>query len=248
VGAGGVEHDALVKLAEKYFGSVSSSTTPRAARVKPQFIGSDLRIRNDALPQAHVALAVEGVGWSHKDYLPLLVMQAIVGSWDRGLGAATHLSSRLSEVVAQNNLANSFTSFHTTYSDTGLWGIYLVSENKFHLDDLVHNVHREWNRLSISVTEAEVARAKQQLKAALLLGLDGTTAIAEDIGRQVLTLGRRQSPQELEQQIDSITVADIKRCAREYLWDREVAVVGFGPIESLSDYQRIRAMMSWNRV
>ncbi|RKP06962.1 Metalloenzyme, LuxS/M16 peptidase-like protein [Thamnocephalis sphaerospora] len=249
VGAGAVEHDALVQLAEKHFSSLpAEGAGAAAARVAPKFVGSDLRIRNDALPQAHMALAVEGVGWSHKDYLPLLVMQTIVGSWDRGLGAATHLSSRLSGEISKDNLANSFTSFHTAYTDTGLWGIYLVSENVHYLDDLVHNVHREWNRLSVSVTDAEVARAKQQLKAALLLGLDGTTAVAEDIGRQMLTSGRRQTPAELEQQIENITTSDIKRCANEYLWDREVAVVGFGPIEAMPDYQRIRSMMSWNRV
>ncbi|KAI9593871.1 mitochondrial processing peptidase beta subunit [Syncephalis fuscata] len=242
VGAGAVDHGELVRLAEQHFSALPTTgdDVAQSNRVKPRFIGSDLRIRNDSMQQAHIALAVEGVGWSHPDYLPMLIMQTLVGSWDRGLGAATHLSSRLSNVVARDNLANSFTSFHTAYTDTGLWGIYLISERLTHLDDLVYVAQNEWNRFSVSVTEAEVARAKQQLKAALLLGLDGTTAIAEDIGRQLLTSGRRLSPAELEQQIDQISAADIKRCANTYLWDREVAVVGLGP--------RIRANMSWNRV
>lgn len=40
-------------------------------------------------------------------------------------------------------------------------------------------------RLVHGTTEEEVARAKTQLKTALLGGLDGSTAICEDIGRQV---------------------------------------------------------------
>jgi hypothetical protein len=59
-----------------------------------------------------------------------------------------------------------------------------------------------------------VERAKAQLKASLLLGLDGTTAIAEDIGRQLVTAGKRYTPQEIQAAIDSIGVQDIQRVAR----------------------------------
>ncbi|KAF9899559.1 ubiquinol-cytochrome c reductase core subunit 1, partial [Lobosporangium transversale] len=92
-----------------------------------------------------------------------------------------------------------------------------------------------------------VERAKQQLKSSLLLGLDGTTAIAEDIGRQLVTTGKRTSPQEVEKLISKITADDVRRVASQYLWDREIAMVGLGPIECLPDYVRVRNSMSWNR-
>ncbi len=49
------------------------------------------------------------------------------------------------------------------------------------VDDTVHFTLKEWTRMSLAPTQAEVERAKSQLKASLLLGLDGTTAIAEDV-------------------------------------------------------------------
>ena len=49
------------------------------------------------------------------------------------------------------------------------------------IDDLVHFTLREWTRMSLSPTTAEVERAKSQTKAALLLGLDGTGLIADDV-------------------------------------------------------------------
>jgi hypothetical protein len=49
------------------------------------------------------------------------------------------------------------------------------------IDDMIHFTLREWTRMSMSPGDAEVERAKSQLKASLLLGLDGTTAIAEDV-------------------------------------------------------------------
>ena len=132
VGAGSVKHDALVKLAEQYFASlpVSSNPIPLGGQSRPptMFSGAEVRIRDDTMPTINFAIAVEGVGWRSPDYWPMLVMSSIFGNWDRGLGASPLLSSKLSHIISSNNLANSYMSFSTSYSDTGLWGIYMVSE------------------------------------------------------------------------------------------------------------------------
>jgi processing peptidase subunit beta len=126
VGAGGVPHQQLVELAEKYFAKLPSAPpTQQAAAIaaaqkaKPDFIGSEVRIRDDTLPTANIAIAVEGVGWKDPDYFTALVTQAIVGNWDRAMGSSPYLGSKLSTFVHHNNLANSFMSFSTSYSDTG---------------------------------------------------------------------------------------------------------------------------------
>ncbi|OJD10408.1 mitochondrial-processing peptidase subunit beta [Blastomyces percursus] len=253
VGAGGIPHDKLVKLAEQQFGSLpsqppSSAASAIAAEQKrtPDFVGSEVRLRDDTIPTANIALAVEGVSWKDDDYFTALVTQAIVGNWDRAMGNSPYLGSKLSHFVGHHNLANSFMSFSTSYSDTGLWGIYLVSENLTQLDDLVHFTLREWSRLSFSVTEAEVERAKAQLRASILLSLDGTTAIAEDIGRQIVTSGRRLSPEDVERVISGITEKDVMSFAQRKLWDKDIAISAVGSIEGMLDYQRIRADMSRN--
>lgn len=93
---------------------------------------------------------------------------------------------------------------------------------------------------------AEVERAKAQLKASILLSLDGTTAIAEDIGRQIVTTGRRLTPQDIEQVIDRISSKDVMDFAQKKLWDQEIAVSAVGSIEGLLDYSRLRGDMSRN--
>lgn len=241
--AGNVDHDALVKLAEQNFGHLKPSEV-KAKLTKPRFIGSDVRARFDDHPTAHVALAVEGASWTSPDYWALLVAQSIVGSWDRSLGASSHVSSKLAKVLYKEELANSFMSFNTSYADTGLFGIYAVSENKMQLDDLVHYIQQEWHRLCMNVSEIEVTRAKNQLKTTLLLGLDGTTAIAEDIGRNTLNLGKRLTPWEIDGLIEGITAQDVMRVAGQYIYDRELVLVGYGPVESLPDYNRTRSAMS----
>jgi processing peptidase subunit beta len=54
------------------------------------------------------------------------------------------------------------------------------------VDDLMHFTLKEWTRMSIDPTTAEVERAKSQTKAAQLLVLDGTNAIADDVSHVVL--------------------------------------------------------------
>lgn len=245
VGAGGVPHEQLVELAEKHFSGLKPSDnqvalgSPRSPR--PDFVGSEVRMRDDTLPTAHIAIAVEGVSWKDPAYFPALVAQAIVGNWDRTMGNAPHLGSKLSSFVHKHQLANNFMSFSTSYSDTGLWGIYLVTENVTKIDDLIHFALREWSRLAQSVTESEVERAKAQLKASLLLSLDGTTAIAEDIGRQIVTTGRRMNPAEVERVVGAITEKDVMDFAQRKIWDQDIAISAVGQIEALFDYQRIRA-------
>ncbi|KAJ5488091.1 Peptidase M16 core [Penicillium expansum] len=230
----------------------SSSKAPTSAALAltaeqkrtPEFIGSEVRLRDDTIPSAHIALAVEGVSWKDDDYFTALVTQAIVGNWDRAMGQSPFLGSKLSSHVSHHNLANSFMSFSTSYSDTGLWGIYLVSENLTQLDDLIHFTLREWSRLCNNVTSAEVERAKAQLKASILLSLDGTTAVAEDIGRQIITTGRRLTAEDIERTVSQITEKDVMDFATRKLWDQDLAMSAVGSIEGILDYQRIRGDMS----
>jgi processing peptidase subunit beta len=126
VGAGGIPHEQLVRLAEEHFGALPSKAPTSAAlaltaeqKRTPEFIGSEVRLRDDTIPSAHIALAVEGVSWKDDDYFTALVTQAIVGNWDRAMGQSPFLGSKLSSHVSHHNLANSFMSFSTSYSDTG---------------------------------------------------------------------------------------------------------------------------------
>jgi|TARA_R110002003_G_scaffold279_20_gene18165 processing peptidase subunit beta len=126
VGAGGIPHEQLVDLAEKYFASLPAEAQDYSAKgavaeqkQKPDFIGSEVRLRDDTMGTANIAIAVEGVSWSDPDYFTALVTQAIVGNWDRAMGNSAYLGSKLSNFISQNNLANSFMSFSTSYSDTG---------------------------------------------------------------------------------------------------------------------------------
>ncbi|BES98789.1 Insulinase (Peptidase family M16) [Nesidiocoris tenuis] len=248
-GAGGVDHNELVKLAEQHFGKAERGeiTADPSLLGSIRYTGSEIRVRDDAMPLAHVAIAVEGAGWESADNIPLMIANTLIGAWDRSQGGGLNNSSKLALACTQDNLAHSFQSFNTCYKDTGLWGIYLVAQT-LSLDDLVWNVQQEWMRLCTSVSQAEIDRAKNVLKSNMFLQLDGTTAICEDIGRQMLCYGRRIPLHELESRINSITAQNVQDVMMQYVYDKCPAVAAVGPVEGLPDYTRIRANMYWLRV
>uniref|UniRef100_A0A669C9K0 Ubiquinol-cytochrome c reductase core protein 1 n=1 Tax=Oreochromis niloticus TaxID=8128 RepID=A0A669C9K0_ORENI len=144
--AGGVSHDELVGLAKSHFSGVSFEYEGDAVPVLSpcRFTGSEIRMRDDALPLAHIAIAVEGASAASPDIVPLMVANAIIGSYDLTYGGGKHLSSRLARLAVEDNLCHSFQAFHSSYSDTGLLGIYFVAD-KNNIDDMMHWSQNAWS-------------------------------------------------------------------------------------------------------
>nr|XP_033815513.1 mitochondrial-processing peptidase subunit beta [Geotrypetes seraphini] len=245
--AGGVSHGQLLDLAKYYFGELPDTYEGEMPALPPcNFTGSEIRVRDDKMALAHIALAVEAVGWAHPDTIPLMVANTLIGNWDRSFGGGVNLSSKLAQMACHGNLCHSFQSFNTCYTDTGLWGLYMVCEPNT-VEDMMHFVQREWIRLCTSVTESEVARARNLLKTNMLLQLDGSTPICEDIGRQMLCYNRRIPLPELDVRIDAVDAKTIRDVCTKYIYDKCPAVAAVGPIEQLPDYNRIQRGMYWLR-
>ncbi|KAM7535718.1 hypothetical protein Aperf_G00000102873 [Anoplocephala perfoliata] len=246
--AGGVDHTELKELGEQYFGDISGSIDGRSPALEPcRFTGSEIRDRDDAMPLAHVALALEGPGWVDPDTLALMVGSCVNGAWDRTHGGGSNLASPLASKFFEAGDVHSFQHFFTCYHDTSLWGVYFTGE-KFGLTEAVTSFTKEMVRMCSQITEHEVQRAKNQLKTHLMVQLDGTTPICEEIGRQMLVYGRRVPVSEMLARIDAIDANKLREVCSKYVFDRCPAVASIGPIEALPDYNRIRDQTWWIRM
>ncbi|VEN57337.1 unnamed protein product [Callosobruchus maculatus] len=128
-GAGGVNHEDLVKLAESNLSQVNNNYPGEIPKLSPcRYTGSEIRVRDDSLPLAHIAIAVEGAGWTDPDTLTLMVASTLLGAWDRSQASAKQNATVLARASGEGDLCHSYQSFNTCYKDTGLWGIYFVSD------------------------------------------------------------------------------------------------------------------------
>ncbi|XP_078437295.1 insulinase (Peptidase family M16) protein [Wolffia australiana] len=247
--AGAVKHEDIVAQVEKLFTKLSDNPTTAsqlAAKEPAFFTGSEVRIVDDDVPIAQFAVAFNGASWTDPDSVALMVMQSMLGSWSKNAGGGKHAGSELVQRVAINDIADSIMAFNTNYKDTGLFGVYAIAKPDC-LDDLAYAIMYEVSKLSYRVSEADVTRARNQLKSSLQLHIDGTSAVAEDIGRQLLTYGRRLPIAELFARIDAVDASTVKRVANRFIFDQDIAIAAMGPIQSLPDYNWFRRRTYLNR-
>lgn len=103
--AGGVNHKELVSLAEKHLGTLSNTFDNDMLHLSPcRFTGSEVRVRDDTIPLAHIALAVEGCGWTDPDNVPLMVASTLIGAWDRSQGGGANNSSNLAVASSEHGI------------------------------------------------------------------------------------------------------------------------------------------------
>lgn len=243
--SGNFEHEQLVDALEAEL-KIPQGLKPAVAPAS--FLGSEVRLRDDTNPKAFVSIAVQGEGVSSPAYCVAKVGAAVFGDFDAKSAIAKFTSPKLASIVQDYHIVDKYTHFSTSYSDTGLWGFNAEISNIEQIDDFVHFTLKEWNRLTVSITDAEVARAKAAVKTQLLASLDSPIAITSDIASKVLLNGYRASVTQALEAVDDITTKDVKNWASVALWDQDIVIAGTGSIEDLLDYNRSRnamAMLRW---
>ncbi len=227
--AGNVDHDMLVKLAEEKFSSLGQSTSRDMPHALYQ--GGDVRETKD-LEQVHLVMALEGVTYEDPDYFASQFYTTILGGG---------MSSRLfQEVREKRGLCYSIYGFSSSFADTGIAGVY-VGTGPDRLGELVPVLVNEMQGLASSVRSGEVARARAQLKAGLLMGLESPSSRCEQMARHLLIRGRLLTNAELVEKIDSVDVTAVQRYADRILNRPKLAVSALGPIAQLESESKIAA-------
>jgi predicted Zn-dependent peptidase len=215
--AGAVEHRQVVDEAEKRFSSFEATPGP-----KPQtamFGKGGARVVHRELEQAHLTLALEGVPQTDLSLFSLQVFTNILGGG---------MSSRLfQEVREKRGLCYSIYTFHAPYTDTGFFGLY-TGTDPADAPEMMEVVVDIINESVETLAEAEIARAKAQMKAGLLMALESCSSRAEQLARHVLAYGRPQTVQELVDRIDAVSIESTRNAARALLSRSRPAVVALG--------------------
>ncbi|MFK7763227.1 MAG: M16 family metallopeptidase [Roseobacter sp.] len=230
--AGAVDHDEIVRRAETLFGAM----TPKPALDvhQAQFTGGERR-QVKALEQAHFALAFESPGYrDDRIYTAQIYASALGGG----------MSSRLFQEVRENRgLCYSIFAQAGAYADTGMTTIYAGTSAE-QLTELAEITIDEMKRAADDMSPAEVARARAQMKAGLLMGLESPSNRAERLARLIQIWNRIPSLEETVALIDAVTTGDVREFAEGMAAAAPAAMALYGPIDaapSLKDLQERRA-------
>lgn len=203
--AGNLDHGQLISLAETAFGEMEMER--RESFLPANFVGGR-RHEVRELEQMHLALGFPAAAFDDPDYFAQQVLTTILGGG---------MSSRLfQEVRESRGLAYSVYAFSSAHADTGLMGIYAGTAPSL-VRELLPVIAAEMKKMTVSVHEDELSRAKSQLKAGLLMSLESTPSRVEQLGRQMLIFGRAIPIKELIANVERIELGDITRLAGRIL-------------------------------
>ncbi|KAJ5224725.1 Mitochondrial-processing peptidase subunit alpha [Penicillium citrinum] len=177
---------------------------------------------NPMLPRlSHIHLAFEALPISSPDIYALATLQTLLGgggSFSAG-GPGKGMYSRLyTNVLNQHGWVESCIAFNHSYTDSGIFGIS-ASCSPTRTTEMLEVMCRELQSLTLdsgfsALQTQEVNRAKNQLRSSLLMNLESRMVELEDLGRQVQVHGRKVGVREMCDQIEALTVEDLRRVAR----------------------------------
>jgi len=236
-----VNHAELSKWAMRSFADYNAIPLKKREEVKAQYTGGDLRLEGPS-PFCHVAVALESAPWGQKELAPLTLLQSILGGGNAvASNPGSGVTSRLGQVVKQSPYVESCAAFNTSYSDSGLFGVYGVSQPE-KAGEMVGAVVKSLTGLT-TVSADELARAKSMLKGKLFRQMDDDSALLQDLGSQLLVSGRYGSPVDFAKAIDGVTEGDVAGAAKKLLSSRPT-VAAYGDTHAVPHISVVGAALS----
>jgi len=235
-----VAHSELTKWAMRSFADYNAIPLKKREDSKAMYTGGDLRM-DGSTPYCHLALGFESVPFSHGELAPVALLQAILGGGSAvysGIGSG--LTSRLStQVVKQSPYVESCTAFNTSYSDSGVFGVYGVCQPD-KAGEMAKSVAKTMGSLT-TVGKDELAKAKAMLKGKLFRQADNDSDLMQDMGQQLLLTGKYASAADFAKLIEGVSEAEVTAAAKKILSSKLTlaaygdthAVPAYGSMESL---------------
>ncbi len=229
--AGNVDHDALVDIANNRFHDLKPTGAPPPD--KAAYVGGEQRLVSDH-EQAHIVLGMEGRAYNSDGFYAVQILASILGGG---------MSSRLfQEVREKRGLCYSVYAFHWAFADSGIFGV-AASTGEDEVAELLPVVLDELRKATETITDEEVIRVRNQIRAGLLMSLESPSSRAGQLARQQILWGRTIALQETVDRINRITADRVKQIARQVFGAGQVSLAGIGPVAKLPDYRDIAAQL-----
>jgi predicted Zn-dependent peptidase len=230
--AGNVEHESFVNSIARAFEVVRKGNS-FPERTKPAMDWVATAHPKD-LEQVHICLGTEGVHTTDPRRHACALLNVVMGG---------NMSSRLfQEIRERRGLAYAVYSFVSSYSDSGLMGVY-VGVDKANTEEVLRLIMREMGRLKEEpIDGSELRNAKEHLKGGLYLAAESTDNQMTRIALNEIIFERSVPLQELVDKIEKVTAEDILNLAQDTFQDKAVTLSLLGPVNGNMSYEEILSL------
>ncbi len=224
--AGNLEHDAFVAQVEKEFDSLSASGESAAPKVDAPKATPHITLkRKKALEQVQFCLGVPAPPVNDPRRYGVYLLNTMLGGG---------MSSRLFQTIREDQgLAYAIYSEMNPFRDTGSLCVYAgTSVDKTR--KVLQLTLQELRRLKEeTVSDVELKRAKDQVKSNMVIGLESSGSRMANLARQQMYFGRFFGVDEMMEEIEAVTTAEVQELAQELFQPETMALTLLGNLGSM---------------
>jgi predicted Zn-dependent peptidase len=225
--AGNFDVNLFNDLITQKFENLNTNETNKYVPAK--YVGGESHIKKD-LEQAQFLFGFDGVSYLHEDFHDIQLLSIILGGG---------MSSRLfQEIREKRGLVYNISSFASSYSDCGIFGIYSAVDSK-NINLLVDLIVEQLHLLTEDIGEQEVNRAKAQMRSSILMSMESTTQRATKLCNNFAMFGRYISNDEVLQKIEKVSPQSLKTLAKKILSKKNISITTLGNVENIYSYNKI---------
>lgn len=215
VGAGKLDHDSLVELADQVFGDMPPGDVPVAESAR--FTGGR-RFERRKGEQAHIAVGMPAPAWGTPEAYASQLFADVVGG-----GSSSHLFQQLRE---EQGLAYSVSAGTQNFFDCGMLWAYVAAHR-----GNAERVHREIERVlaeaALGLEQRDLERARALAKAGMMMSLESCWGQASYLASRLLRDGKLVEPHEIVEKLDQVTLDEVRDVgARMLAGPRALSSVG----------------------
>jgi len=229
--AGNLDHDDLVQMLEQRLSSVPC--TLLHPRKLPEWKGQTKVVQRE-LEQCHTIFGLQAPAASSEDRYALMMLANIYGGG---------MSSRLfQQVREERGLCYSIFSFAQMLSDSGIFGVYAGTSDES-VDEMLEVSAKALGALASSVSDVEMARARTQLKASLMMRLDSASALTDHLARHLLMFGTVPETDNIIASIESVSTDDVCSLAQRLISSSIPCLSMVGPTQNVMPTEALSSFM-----
>jgi predicted Zn-dependent peptidase len=225
--AGHLEHDTFVaQVADHFSGLAATSETPLVHVPAPATHPHITLKRKKSLEQVQFCLGVPAPAVDSPQRYAIYLLNTMLGGG---------MSSRLFQTIREDRgLAYSIYSETNPFRDTGCLAIYAGTSLE-KTPEVLRLTLDELCRLKADpVPDAELKRAKDQLKSNIVLGLESSSSRMSNLARQEMYYGRFFSVDEIIAEVEAIGPAEVQALAQELFRPEAIALTILGNLSDLT--------------
>lgn len=228
VASGNIAHDDFVQMVQNKLGDMKAGE--KALCDQARYAGGDRRTDKKDLEQTHLMLGFEAPSRLNEDYFAIRALAAMLGGG---------MSSRLfQEIREKRGLVYSIFAFYQGLQDSGQLAFYAGTGPK-ECAELIPVLCDEVMKITSTITEAELARTKAQLKSSLVMQQESMMSRADRIAKSVLFKDKLPNLEEALQKISALDIAAIQNIAKN-IFASQPTFTALGPLQHVENYDAIK--------